>query len=59
MQISQSIVFLVLSVSETICSQKGQFNRFHVILKDVMKFEVRNEITSEVTVIRDVVLCVL
>ena len=63
MQISQSVEFLVLSESESICSKTGQFHISHVILKKVVKFEVRNEVTAEftaeVTFIQDVVLCAL
>ena len=55
MQISQSAEFLVFSDSECICSKIGQDNRLHVIVNEVAKFEVRNEVTA----IRDVVSCVL
>jgi len=63
MQISQSLEFMVLSESVNNCSKTGQFNKFHVILKEVVKCEFRNDVTAEViaevTVFRDVVLCVL
>ena len=59
MQISQSVEFLVLSESGSICSKTGQFNGFHVILQEVVKSEVRNEVTAEVMFTRNVVLCVL
>jgi hypothetical protein len=59
MQISQSVEFLVFSDLECVWSEIGKVKRFYVILKEVAKFEIPNEVIADVTVIRNIVLCVL